>query len=149
MGGKRAIVREYGILKNGEILERGRATELAKKMYTNVNNIYVCEKRKQKLDYQYDVVVLGQIKNEEVQKKMKQNPIDDYYIRHLKLYGNTVVRSKDEKNLKQLLEELKVKGYECEVKTYRYYGGAALIIDGSKLSKRGYRTDYVLKIKEV
>lgn len=54
-------------------------------------------------------------------KPTKAEEKKEYYCKHLKMYGNTVVRDQDVKRLNGLMMELKDWGYPCRVELYEHH----------------------------
>lgn len=140
-----------GVYDNGELIYSGNVYQLAKKFECGTNTIYVACRKKMKFQYKYEIRNIGKYKPEEDEKiprPTKQQEKEEYYRRHLTLYGNTVVRKQDEKHLDQLLNDLKVVGFDCEVKTYINHGCENLCIGGTKVGRRSKHKDYILKVKK-
>lgn len=134
----------YGVFDGDEVVFSGNASEVAKEFGVERDSIYKAVTLKSRFKYRYRIKPIG-VRSKEVTDRDAQKW--EYYTKHLKLYGNTVVRKEEEKHIKKLLEDLKARGFDCEVTKYVNRGsGEHLLLEGSRRVKR---VDYVLKVKEV
>ena len=135
--------KEYGLFnKDGELVDRVTASQLAEKYYTVTSTIYLAEKKNRLLSKKYTVKYIGDIRKPnrkeiakakaEAKKRMpsKEQKHVDYLTKMLTLHGNTLSAIKP---TKKMLNALAERGFNVDVTVYEH--------------KDYKETDYILSVR--
>lgn len=140
----------YGVFdKDGNMVYSGTGRQLVKKYDFSPSSLYSYYSGNCKLKRMYDVRVIGEYEavqeiKQEGRKLTKHERLIQYYVSHLKKYGN--VYSKE--NPEPYLTELKELGYDVEITAYTRLKDDFVINAPIKDNKRKrYVIDYVLQVK--
>ena len=143
------IMQWFGVYDaDGELIFEGSVHQLAREFNTHTSTIYACSSKNRKLNRKYSIKVIRMYEKPKMdmdKRHMTKEEIrEDYYHRHLKIYGNTIIRLCDDPwEIIQWLEET---GYRCEVKAYKRLTGEEIILDPKKRTgKAKTKTDYIVR----
>ena len=146
-------MRIYAIYKDGDEVFRGSAEEVAKRFYICKERVYACEHKGILIDKIYEVklVDITDPKMYTADTMVRLTSFEENVlevVRRLKIYGNTTLPRIRNNELEKWLEALREHGCDSDVKAYNARSGSEITLEGSKLKKGKYDTNYIVSLRE-